>query len=101
MVSTMGLMGRLSVDIGGTFTDLVLLREDGVSFSLKVSSTPTQTEDALISGLLAILDRADLVPTDLAEVLHGTTVGSNTLLQRLGALCGLITTRGFRDVLEI
>jgi N-methylhydantoinase A len=92
---------RLSVDIGGTFTDLVLLRSDGASFSAKVSSTPEAPEDALITGMLEVLAAAGVGAGALSEVLHGTTVGSNTLLQKLGARCGLITTRGFRDVLEI
>jgi len=92
---------RLSVDIGGTFTDLVLLRSDGASFSAKVSSTPEAPEDALVVGMLEVLATADVGAGALTEVLHGTTVGSNTLLQKLGARCGLITTRGFRDVLEI
>ena len=92
---------RLSVDIGGTFTDLVLLRDDGTIFSAKVSSTPLAPEDAVIIGMQLILERSGLAAADLAEVLHGTTVGSNTLLQKLGARCGLITTKGFRDVLEI
>jgi len=92
---------RLSVDIGGTFTDLVLLRSDGATFSAKLSSTPEAPEDALVSGMLDLLAAAGVVPASLTEVLHGTTVGSNTLLQKLGARCGLITTRGFRDVLEI
>ncbi len=92
---------RLSVDIGGTFTDLVLLRSDGASFSAKVSSTPEAPEDALVAGMLEVLAAAGIGTGALSEVLHGTTVGSNTLLQKLGARCGLITTRGFRDVLEI
>ena len=97
----MGMKARLSVDIGGTFTDLVLLRDDGNCFSCKVSSTPSNPEDAVISGMRTLLERSDVTPADVIEVLHGTTVGSNTLLQKLGARCGLITTRGFRDVLEI
>ena len=92
---------RLSVDIGGTFTDLVLLRDDGACFTGKVSSTPLEPENALITGMLQLLAKAGLKPNDLTEVLHGTTVGSNTLLQKAGARCGLITTKGFRDVLEI
>ncbi|MET2832126.1 hydantoinase/oxoprolinase family protein [Mesorhizobium shangrilense] len=93
--------GRLSVDIGGTFTDLVLLASDGLTFSAKVSSTPSVPEDAVISGMAVVLAAAGMAPAALTEVLHGTTVGSNTLLQKLGARTGLITTRGFRDVLEI
>lgn len=95
------LSARLSVDIGGTFTDLVLLRSDGVTFAAKVSSTPTAPEDAVVTGMAEVLEAARLSPAALTEVLHGTTVGSNTLLQKLGARCGLITTKGFRDVLEI
>jgi N-methylhydantoinase A len=92
---------RLSVDIGGTFTDLVLLASDGATYSAKVSSTPASPEDAVVTGMAQVLAAAGLAPDQLTEVLHGTTVGSNTLLQKLGARCGLITTRGFRDVLEI
>ncbi|MDO8360950.1 MAG: hydantoinase/oxoprolinase family protein [Devosia sp.] len=92
---------RLSVDIGGTFTDLVLLCSDGVTYSAKVSSTPAAPEDAVLTGMAEVLGAAGMAPGELTEVLHGTTVGSNTLLQKLGARCGLITTKGFRDVLEI
>ncbi|QKC85487.1 hydantoinase/oxoprolinase family protein [Mesorhizobium sp. NZP2077] len=97
----MPLTGRLSVDIGGTFTDLVLLANNGLTFSAKVSSTPLAPEDAVISGMAELLDTAGMPTSALTEVLHGTTVGSNTLLQKLGARTGLITTKGFRDVLEI
>ncbi|MEO9227609.1 MAG: hydantoinase/oxoprolinase family protein [Devosia sp.] len=92
---------RLSVDIGGTFTDLVILRSDGRAFSAKVSSTPAAPEDAVIAGTVELLAVSDVAASALTEVLHGTTVGSNTLLQKLGARSGLITTKGFRDVLEI
>ena len=97
----MAATARLSVDIGGTFTDLVLLRKDGISFSCKVSSTPVEPEDAVMSGMQIVLEQSGVRPSDVTEVLHGTTVGSNTLLQKLGARCGLVTTKGFRDVLEI
>ncbi|OZI31151.1 5-oxoprolinase [Bordetella genomosp. 10] len=92
---------RIGVDIGGTFTDLVLLDDTGHSFSTKVSSTPAAPEQAVLTGIRRILDQARMNMSDVIEVLHGTTVGSNTLLQKAGARCGLITTRGFRDVLEI
>ncbi len=92
---------RIAVDIGGTFTDLVLLSADGRSHYLKQASTPDRPEQAVIDGIATLLKTAGLVPGDIAEVLHGTTVGSNTLLQKQGAVTGLITTRGFRDVLEI
>ena len=92
---------RVGVDIGGTFTDLVLMLEDGTTFAAKVASTPAAPEAAVLTGLDEVLAAAGLEPAALGEVLHGTTVGSNTLLQTRGALTGLVTTRGFRDVLEI
>ncbi len=92
---------RLGVDIGGTFTDLVLMLDDGTTFAAKVASTPAAPEAAVLTGLDQVLAAAGLVPEALGEVLHGTTVGSNTLLQKRGARTGLVTTRGFRDVLEI
>ncbi|MEX3815333.1 hydantoinase/oxoprolinase family protein [Paraburkholderia sp. BR13439] len=92
---------RIGVDIGGTFTDLVLLDDKGLVTFTKVSSTPAAPEEAVLTGVERILKQAGLKTDDVTEVLHGTTVGSNTMLQKVGAKCGLITTRGFRDVLEI
>ena len=92
---------RIGVDVGGTFTDFVLLFRDGSIRTLKVPSTPQQPEAAVVEGLQNLLIQAEVTPSCVSEILHGTTVGSNTLLQRAGARCGLITTAGFRDVLEI
>ena len=92
---------RVAVDIGGTFTDIVLMSPDGVLSESKVSTTPDDPSRAVVDGLLALLRELRIAPGDVVEVLHGTTVGSNTILQRSGAKTGLITTRGFRDVLEI
>ncbi|WP_029352894.1 hydantoinase/oxoprolinase family protein [Bosea sp. 117] len=92
---------RIGVDIGGTFTDLVLLDSEGRAFFAKVASTPDHPEQAVLTGVAQILETAGLGVGQVVEVLHGTTVGSNTLLQKAGARTGLITTRGFRDVLEI
>ncbi|HDR9173100.1 TPA: hydantoinase/oxoprolinase family protein [Burkholderia vietnamiensis] len=92
---------RIGVDIGGTFTDLVLLDEQGYVTFTKVSSTPSAPEEAVLTGVKQILEQAGLKTSDVTEVLHGTTVGSNTMLQKVGAKCGLLTTKGFRDVLEI
>ncbi|RQR35478.1 hydantoinase/oxoprolinase family protein [Burkholderia sp. Bp9143] len=92
---------RIGVDIGGTFTDLVLLDDKGQVTFTKVSSTPAAPEEAVLTGVERILKQAGLKTADVTEVLHGTTVGSNTMLQKVGAKCGLITTKGFRDVLEI
>ena len=92
---------RIGVDIGGTFTDLVLLNSEGKTYFQKVASTPPAPEQAVLTGIGLVLEQAGLDPSQVSEVLHGTTVGSNTLLQKVGAKCGLITTKGFRDVLEI
>jgi len=92
---------RIGVDIGGTFTDLVLLDGAGRVHVLKISSTPSEPEAAVVEGVRRILAMAGIAPGEVAEVLHGTTVGSNTLLERKGAPTGLLTTKGFRDVLEI
>jgi len=92
---------RVAVDIGGTFTDIALLTDAGLIHQSKISSTPADPSVAVIEGVGQLLAELSIAPEAIAEVLHGTTVGSNTILQRKGARTGLITTRGFRDVLEI
>lgn len=92
---------RVAVDIGGTFTDIVVMPGDGVLHESKVSTTPDDPSRAVVTGLEALLRELAIPSSRVEEVLHGTTVGSNTILQRSGARTGLITTRGFRDVLEI
>src|SRR5262245_33979624 len=100
-VSTTCMSVRIAVDIGGTFTDIVVMSGNGVLHESKVSTTPADPSTAVVEGIRSLLEELSIAPSDVAEVLHGTTVGSNTLLQRSGAATGLITTRGFRDVLEI
>lgn len=100
-VSRMSTNARIGADIGGTFTDLVLVTNDGRRFTRKVSSTPANPEAAVLEGATALLAEAGLKPGNVTAVLHGTTVGSNTILQKRGGKIGLITTKGFRDVLEI
>jgi N-methylhydantoinase A len=92
---------RVAVDIGGTFTDIVVMSGDAVLHESKVSTTPDDPSQAVVTGLNALLRELTIPSSLVEEVLHGTTVGSNTILQRSGAKTGLITTRGFRDVLEI
>jgi N-methylhydantoinase A len=92
---------RVAVDIGGTFTDIVVMSGDGVLHESKVATTPDDPSRAVVAGLDAVLRELAIPSARVEEVLHGTTVGSNTILQRSGAKTGLITTRGFRDVLEI
>ena len=92
---------RVAVDIGGTFTDIVLLAPDGVLCESKVATTRSDPSRAVVAGLAALLAELAMPAAAVEEVLHGTTVGSNTILEKSGARTGLITTRGFRDVLEI
>lgn len=92
---------RLGVDIGGTFTDITLLGDDGSVHQMKLPSTPPSFGDAVIEGLRSILDRSGVRPSALTAVVHGTTVATNALLELRGATAALLTTRGFRDVLEL
>ncbi|MBI1848249.1 MAG: hydantoinase/oxoprolinase family protein, partial [Candidatus Rokubacteria bacterium] len=93
---------RLGIDVGGTFTDLVLFSEDtGAVVVDKVPSVPADPSEGILSGIVSILARARAKPASVSYVAHGTTVATNTLLQRHGARTALVTTRGFRDLLEI
>lgn len=90
----------LAVDIGGTFTDIILLG-DGVRRSHKISSTPPHFEQAIIKGMADLLKGGEVDYGDIERIAHGTTVASNAVLEQRGARTALITTTGFRDVLEI
>ena len=91
----------LGVDIGGTFTDVVLLRSDGSLFSKKVLSTPDDYSRAIEEGVSSLLTEMGVPPVHIAEFAHGTTVATNAIIERRGVNVALITTKGFRDVLEI
>lgn len=91
---------RAGVDIGGTFTDIVLEMPSG-QISTKVLTTYARPEDAIIEGLLAVCHKADISPSDIGMVIHGTTLATNALIERRGAKTALITTQGFRDVIEM
>ncbi len=93
---------RLGVDVGGTFTDLLLLDEkNGRTFMAKVLSTPADSSIGVLNGIEKICMSAGIDPTDITEVLHGTTVATNTVLTSSGALVGLVTTKGYKDTLQI
>ncbi len=92
---------HIGCDIGGTFTDIVAQMPDGSLHVRKVASTPDDPGAAVVGGLSDLLNDLGARLSDVREIVHGTTVGSNTILQKSGAATGLITTRGFRDVLEI
>ncbi len=93
---------RVGVDVGGTFTDLVL--HDPVRNIVrtgKLLTTPDDPSEAILNGIARILREADLKPEDLHSVIHGTTLVTNTIIERTGATVGLLTTDGFRDSIEI
>ena len=91
---------RLAVDIGGTFTDLVLALPDR-TLSAKILTTSDAPERAVLEGAAAILAQAGIGAADLALVIHGTTLATNALIERKGAHTALVTTDGFRDSLEM
>ena len=93
---------RLGVDVGGTFTDLLLLDErNGRTVTAKVPSTPQDSSIGVLNGIEKICRNAGIDPTDITEVMHGTTVATNTVLTSSGALVGLVTTKGYKDTLQI
>ena len=96
------LMGyRLGADIGGTFTDLVIAAPDGGYWTKKLSSTQDDLSRGIIEGMGQLLSEQDVAFESIEEIVHGTTVATNAILQDKGAKTALITTEGFRDVLEL
>ena len=92
---------RVGVDIGGTFTDIVVLGSDGSIHTKKVSSSVDDYARAIVDGLAEVFSETGLTGSAIEEIRHGTTVASNAILEHKGARVGLITTKGFRDILEI
>src|SRR5689334_18708476 len=92
---------RLGFDIGGTFTDFVLLDGATGGISLhKCLTTPSDPADGALEGIRSICAAAGIAVADVGELLHGTTLVTNALIENRGARLGLLTTKGFRDVLE-
>ncbi|AXI54469.1 methylhydantoinase [Sulfitobacter sp. JL08] len=91
---------RLGVDIGGTFTDVVLER-GAEQFSTKVLTTYGAPEDAILDGTAQVCAKAGIDPSRIGQIIHGTTLATNALIERRGARTALITTQGFRDVIEM
>ena len=91
---------RIGIDVGGTFTDVVGLK-DGQLVRKKLRSTPHDFSEAISEGLTLLLQGADASGKNVREVIHGTTIVTNALIEKKGARTGLITTKGFRDILEI
>ena len=92
---------RAAADIGGTFTDVAVLTPNGRLATRKLPSTPANYADAVIAGVRSLLEELGSPPGALKELLHGCTVATNAILEGKGAPTALLTTRGFRDVLEL
>ena len=92
---------RVGVDIGGTFTDIVFLNDQGELHTKKVSSSVDNYARAIVEGIQEVFREHGLAAHGIEEVLHATTVASNAILEHKGAKTGLITTKGFRDILEL
>ena len=91
---------RLAIDIGGTFTDIVLEKKHNI-FTKKVLTSATKPELAVINGVLELLEELKIKPFEIKIIIHGTTLATNAIIERKGAKCCFITTKGFRDVLDI
>ncbi len=93
---------RLGVDVGGTFTDLLLVNDEtGDLFRVKTPSTPADPSEGVLAGVHRICEESGVGPGDLDYVMHGTTVATNAMLEAKGARVGLVTTRGFEQILHL
>ena len=93
---------RLGVDVGGTFTDFLLINEsDGSTHTAKVPSTPEDSSIGVLNGVARICDQSGVDPKDIKLVMHGTTVATNAVLTGNGAKVGLLTTKGYESVLQV
>src|SRR6185503_750143 len=95
------IMHRIAIDVGGTFTDLVVSHADGSARTLKLLSTPQDYSLAIADGLDRLLRDGAVDPGSVGSLVHAFTVATNALLTGKGARVALLTTKGFRDVLEI
>jgi N-methylhydantoinase A/oxoprolinase/acetone carboxylase beta subunit len=92
----------VGVDVGGTFTDLVLTDTASGSVTIhKVSTKPADPSIGVVEGILGLCCKAGVAPGAVGHVLHGTTIATNAALEYRGAECGMIKTRGYRDVVHI
>jgi N-methylhydantoinase A len=99
-MTTAGQSRRMAVDIGGTFTDIVI-EGDGQRWTRKLLTTPRAPEQAVIAGTLELLAEIGLRPADIDLFIHGTTLATNAIIERKGAATALVATEGFRDILDI
>ena len=92
-------MYSIGIDVGGTFTDFFCFNHSNQqTFIYKLASTPEDPSEAVCAGLEALLTKYSIKPTEVSTIFHGTTVGTNSILEGKGAKVGLITNSGFRDI---
>lgn len=93
---------RLGVDVGGTFTDLLIINdEDGMTHRAKVPSTPKDPSIGVLNGIAKICERTGIPPSEITHLMHGTTVATNAVLEGKGAKVGLVVTKGYKQVLQV
>ena len=96
---------KIGIDVGGTFTDFVVIKQGGPPAYFKTESTPQDPSEGVLTGLKSIAASNNIIIEKLLEntnlLIHGTTVATHTLIERKGAKVGLITTEGFRDLIEM
>ena len=93
---------RLGVDVGGTFTDFLLINEsDGSTYTAKVPSTPEDSSIGVLNGVARVCEQSGVNPKDIKLVMHGTTVATNAVLTGNGAKVGLLTTQGYESILQV
>lgn len=91
---------RIGVDVGGTFTDVALQRGDAPFVTTKVLTTREQPEEAVLAGVAEVVERSGADIAEVTQIIHGTTLATNAVIERSGARTALVTTAGFRDVIE-
>src|SRR5699024_7126758 len=93
---------KLGIDVGGTFTDLLLINErDGNMLPIKTPSTPHDQSEGVLNGIEEMDKVSGVSPKEIAHILHGTTVATNAALEGKGAYMGLIVTKGFKNMLHL
>ncbi len=94
-------MKRMGVDVGGTFTDFIYVDDDGKIEVYKTSTTPEDPSIGMMEGINAICDKLNIKHSEIQDIFHGTTIATNMVLEHKGARAGMITTKGYRDIIHI
>ena len=92
-------MKRIGVDVGGTFTDFIYVDDDKMEV-YKTSTTPADPSEGIMTGVTALCEMTKTKPEEIDEIFHGTTIATNMVLERKGSEVGMITTEGFKDIIQ-